>query len=96
MRLIAADKTTLALPESLSLWKRFGAHKGSRGLGPIAVEFCCFFDLVSRAPLRYVYGKVCTSEHRLIPKLIGYLKKGDLILLDSGFFSCATLCRSSE
>ena len=89
-RLLAADKTTLALPESPSLFKCFGAHKGSQGLGPVALEFCCLFDVISRAPLRFVYGKVCTSEHKLIRKLIQHLKKGDLLLLDSGFYYCAT------
>ena len=86
LRLLAGDKTTLALPESPSLWKRFGAHRGQQGLGAIAVEFCCLFDLISRAPLRFVYGKVCTSEHNLIGQLIQGLKKGDLLLLDAGFY----------
>jgi hypothetical protein len=93
LRPIAADKTTLALPESQSLWKRFGAHKGQQGLGPIAVELCCLFDLFSRAPLRFVYGKVCTSEHKLILKLIRALKKRDLLLIDSGFYYCATFIK---
>jgi hypothetical protein len=93
LRPIAADKTTLALPESPSLWKRFGAHKGQQGLGPIAVELCCLFDLVSRAPLRFVFDKVCTSEHKLILKLIRALKKGDLLLIDSGFYYCATFIK---
>jgi hypothetical protein len=92
-RLLAADKTTLALPESRSLFERFGAHKGSQGLGPVAVELCCLFDLISRAPLRFVYGKVCASEHKLILKLINHLKKGDLLLLDSGFYYCATFVK---
>jgi hypothetical protein len=55
------------------------------------VELCCLFDPISRAPLRFVYGKASTSEHKLIPKLISYLKKGDLLLLDSGFYCCANL-----
>jgi hypothetical protein len=93
LRLLAADKTTLALPESRSLWKAFGGHKGQQGLGPVAVELCCLFDLISRAPLRFVYGKSSTSEHKLIPKLIQSLKKGDLLLLDSGFYYCATFIR---
>ena len=90
LRLLAADKTTLTVPESPSLYKRFGAHKGKQGLGAIAVEFCCLFDLVSRAPLQFVYGKICTSEHKLIAKLIKRLKKADLLMLDSGFYFCAT------
>ena len=64
------------------------------------MEFCCLFDLVSRAPLRFVFNKVCTSEHKLILKLIRALKKGDLLLIDSGFYYCATfikiLCRHAH
>ena len=62
-------------------------------MGPICVELCCLFDVISRAPVRFVYGKSSTSEHNLIPKLICLLKKGDLLLLDSGFYSCATLAK---
>lgn len=62
-------------------------------MGPIAVELCCLFDLISRAPLRFVYDKVCTSEHKLILKLIGALKKRDLLLIDSGFYYCATFIK---
>jgi hypothetical protein len=93
LRLLAADKTTLSLPETKSLWKRFGAHKGQQGLGPIAIELCCLFDLVSRAPLRFVFDKVCTSEHKLIKKLILSIKKNDLLLIDSGFYSCTTFVK---
>lgn len=93
LRLLAADKTNLTLPESRPLYKRFGAHKGSRGLGPICVELCCLFDLITRAPLNFVYSKTSTSEHKLIPKLISLLKKGDLLLLDSGFYSYVTLSK---
>jgi len=57
------------------------------------VELCCLFDLISRAPLRFVYDKVCTSEHKLILKLIGALKKRDLLLIDSGFYYCATFIK---
>jgi hypothetical protein len=92
-RLLASDKTTLALPEFPSLWKCFGAHNGQQGLGAIAVELCCLFDLISRAPLHFVYGKASTSEHKLILKLIQCLKKGDLLLLDAGFYYCATFIK---
>ncbi len=93
LRRLAADKTTLTLPESKSLWKAFGSHNGQQGLGPIAVELCCLFDLVSRAPLRFVYAKSSTSEHRLIRRLTDSLRKGDLLLLDNGFYYCATFLR---
>jgi hypothetical protein len=93
LRLLAADKTTLTLPESKLLWKAFGGHKGQQGLGPIAVELCCLFDLISRAPMHFVYGKSATSEHKLIRKLIERLRKNDLVLLDNGFYYCATFIR---
>ncbi len=67
--------------------------RSQQGLGAIAVELCCLFDLISRAPLRFVYGKACTSEHKLIHKLIQGLKKGDLLLLDAGFYYCATFIK---
>jgi len=56
-------------------------------------QLCCLFDLVSRAPLRFVFDKVCTSEHKLIVKLIRTLKKGDLLLIDSGFYYCTTFIK---
>lgn len=90
LRLLAADKTTLNLPETKPLWKAFRGHSGQQGLGPIAVELCCLFDLVSHAPLRFIFGKASTSEHKLIPKLIAHLWKNDLLLLDAGFYSCRT------
>ena len=85
LRLLAADKTTLALPESRLSLEVFRRTQGQQGLGAIAVELCCLFDLISRAPLRFVYGKACTSEHKLIHKLIQHLKKGDLLLLGLRF-----------
>ena len=48
---------------------------------------------MTRAPLRFVYGKVCTSEHKLIDKLIQGIKKGDLVLLDNGFYYSATFIK---
>ncbi len=62
-------------------------------MGPICVELCCLFDLISRAPLRFVYSKTSTSEHKFIPKLISFLKKGDLLLVDSGFYSYVTISK---
>ncbi len=95
LRRLAADTTTLALPETKSLWKAYGAHNGERGLGAIAVELCCLFDLVSRAPLRFVAGKASTSEHKLIPKLIEHLWKNDPLLLDAGAIGVDSSSRST-
>lgn len=92
-RLLAIDHTTLTLPETRPLWRRFRAHRGEQGLGPIAVEFACLFHLVSRAPFRFTLARSATSDHRLIQKLIPALKKGDLLLIDSGFYFLTTFLR---
>jgi hypothetical protein len=91
-RLLAIDHTTLTLPETAPLWRRFRSHRGQHGLGPIAVEFACLFHLVSRAPFRFTLARSATSDHRLIQKLIPALKKGDLLLIDSGFYFLITVC----
>lgn len=50
----AVDKVTLTLPERPRLFKKFGAHRGCRGLGPVSVELCCVFAVLR---LVYVYRK---------------------------------------
>lgn len=83
----------MALPETRALWKRFQAHRGQQGLGPIAVEFACLFHLASRAPFRFTLARSATSDHRLIQKLLPGLRKGDLLLIDSGFYFWTTFWR---
>lgn len=69
-RLLAIDHTTLTLPETAPLWRRFRSHRGQQGLGPIAVEFACLFHLVSRAPFRFTLARSATFEQELIVHLI--------------------------
>jgi hypothetical protein len=93
LRLLAIDHTTLTLPETSALWKRFRSHRGKKGLGPVAAEFACVFHLVSRAPFFYTIAKASTSDHKLIRRLIHRLRKGDLVLIDNGFYYLDTLLR---
>lgn len=79
----------MSLPETRALYKRFGAHKGKKGLGPITVEFACLFHVRSRAPFRYAFGPCKTSDHDLLRGLLPGVRKGDLLLLDNGFYSLA-------
>ena len=78
---------TLALPEWPDLFKKFKCHKTGKGLGTIAVECCCLFCVGFRAPIAYAFGQANLSDHKLIRKLIKFLKKGDLLLIDGGFYS---------
>ena len=83
----AIDTMTLALPEWPDLFKKFKCHKTGKGLGTIAVECCCLFCVGFRAPIAYAFGQANLSDHKLIRKLIKFLKKGDLLLIDGGFYS---------
>ncbi len=87
--LMAIDKCTLALPEKSILYKKFKSHRTgvSDSPGPVAVEICCFFDAILRIPLYLVYNKSNTSEHKMLPKLMKYVQKTHLILIDNGFYS---------
>lgn len=93
LRLLAIDHTTLTLPESTPLWKRFKSHRGKKGLGPVAVEFACVFHLFSQAPFFYTIAKAATSDHKLIKRLIRRLRKADLILIDNGFYYLQTFLK---
>jgi hypothetical protein len=90
LRLLAIDHTTLTLPETPALWKRFRSHRGQQGLGPVAAEFACVFHVLTRAPFFYTIAAAATSDHDLIPKLVSCLRKGDLVLIDNGFYSLKT------
>ncbi len=83
----AVDKTTLNLPETRKLFKKFGAHRGARGRGPVSVELCCIFAVLPRIPLAWVTGKANTNEKPMLKRLMRKLRKGDLLLLDCGFYS---------
>lgn len=87
LRLVAIDKVTLALPEYPALWRRFGSHTTSKGLTTISVELVCAFHVGCRLPFAYCFDRACSSEHQLLCRLLGGLKKGDLVLIDNGFYS---------
>jgi hypothetical protein len=73
---------------------RFCIPTRSEELGTGAVGTCVTLcDLVSRVPLRFVYGKSAASEHKLIKKLVESHRKNDLLLLDAGFCYCSTFVR---
>jgi hypothetical protein len=83
----AIDKVTLNLPDWPALFKKFGAHRGSRGLGPVSVELCCVFAVLPRIPLAWVTAKVNTNERPMLERLVRKLRQGDLLLIDNGFYS---------
>jgi hypothetical protein len=89
LRLVACDKTTLQLPESPALWKKYGHHDIRTHLGPVAVEFCCFMTVLARAPFAFTIAPADTSEDRMLKRMKGHLRKNDLLLIDNGFYAAA-------
>lgn len=87
MHVYSIDKSTLALPESPELWKKFGCHKSRHGLGNISAELCTVFCHSWRVPVSWSILKATSSEFRLAKPLINKLKKGSLLLLDNGFYA---------
>ena len=82
----AVDKATVVLPERPALFRKFGAHRGCRGLGPVSVELCCVLAVLPRIPLAWVTAKANASEHVMVKRLLRKLRKGDLLLIDNGFY----------
>lgn len=87
LRAIAVDKTTLALPEAPAFFKAFGYHKTGKGLTCLNVEMACVFHVLSRAPFAWVCARACTSEIKLMARLLKHFKANDLVLIDNGFYS---------
>jgi len=84
MRLVAFDKKTLQVPESL--WTVFGSHRGCRGEGPAQAELMVAYDVCLRVPLEFTLGKVREDERFLARRLLRKLPTA-LVLVDSGFYS---------
>ena len=86
MHLVAFDKKTLQVPESL--WTVFGSHRGCRGEGPAQAELMVAYDVCLRVPIEFTLGKVREDERVLGRRLLRKLPKA-LVLVDGGFYSIA-------
>lgn len=86
-RLLAIDGTILNLVEPL--WPYFGALNGCRGTGPAQAYLVILYDLITRIPLAFRVGKAENNSRSrsLFKRLIPHLKTGDLLVIDSGFYS---------
>lgn len=52
----------------------------------MAAEMCTLFSIAAQIPLKYIVSRSYTSELVLVNKMMQYFKKGDLLLLDNGFY----------
>lgn len=86
-RVVAVDKVSLQLPESPSLFRKFGCHKGNDRLGTIQVEAAVLFTCFGRIPKAFAFNRAYSSEATLLRSLLKRLKPRDLLLIDNGFYS---------
>ncbi len=51
------------------------------------MELCCVFAVLPRIPLVWAVAKANTNERPMLKRLVAKLRKGDLLLIDNGFYS---------
>lgn len=91
LKLYALDTTLIHLPEAL--WPYFGSLD-SRGPGPAQAFIMLLYNLAWSCPVAVRATKSLTSgsPQSLFKRFLHYLKKGDLLLLDTGFYSLEIFC----
>jgi len=91
LKLYALDTTLLHLPEPL--WPYFGSLD-SHGPGPAQAFLMILYNLSWCVPIAVRATKAITSgtPQTLFKHFLHYLKKGDLLLIDTGFYSLEIFC----
>lgn len=85
-RVVLLDGTCVSMPDTPGLFKAFGTNTGYKGKGkyPLArLVTLCLADTMT--VLDYALGRYADGESALAFKLLGNLKKGDLLVADRHF-----------
>ena len=87
-RLLAIDGTALTLPDDERLHQHFGRPKNAkrRRAAPQARMVMLTLPTV-RIPIAYEVSPLANSELELAKRLMGHLRRRDLLLMDRGFVS---------
>jgi len=85
LRLWAVDGTDLLAPEDL--WSVFGAHPIRQGEGFAQAHLLVLYDLAVRVPVACRLSRCDPDERARAARLFGALGPGDLLLIDTGFYS---------
>ena len=85
LRLVAADSTTLRLPNWLENTEAFGLQWDSSGQFFVLARGLGLFAAASRLMLHATLAPFATSERALLVGLLQHLAPDDLLLLDRGF-----------
>lgn len=84
-RLVAADSTTLRLPDRPALWKVFGQNTDSAGGRYCLARALGLYAVGSRLMLAARLAAFARDERSLLADLLPVLRADDLLLLDRGF-----------
>jgi hypothetical protein len=85
LRLVAADSTTLRLPNTAENRKAFGAETDSGGQVFVLARALGLFSTAPRLMVRSVVGRYRDGERELLLRVLPHLAEGDLLVMDRGF-----------
>jgi hypothetical protein len=86
-RLLAIDGTCIGLPNWKRLKEYFGLAKGGRGSGRVQARMVMLQCPLVRMPFAIQVGSLKEGEITLAERLLPQILRGDLVLLDRGFWS---------
>ncbi len=92
-RLIALDGTLVNLPRHKALANHFGTAKGGHGGRIPQARMVMLQFPLTRLPYRWAVGPKTIAERTMAEPLLNHLLKGDLLLMDRGFWSYGLFCR---
>jgi len=84
-RILAVDGTTLALPDTSEIAKRYGRATNKRDAKRPLATVSSLFDVVNRLIVDASLNPAYTSENHLALNHLRFISKGDLLLFDRGY-----------
>jgi hypothetical protein len=86
-RILSVDGSRLTLPRTRELEKIYGRTKNQTETYIIQGKACVLYDILNKIGIGGVLSSVDTDERIQAKQLLGYCRKGDLIIYDRGFAS---------
>lgn len=86
-RILSVDGSRLTLPRTRELEKIYGRTKNQTETYIIQGKACVLYDVLNKIGIGGVLSSVDTDERIQAKQLLGYCRKGDLIIYDRGFAS---------
>lgn len=86
-RLLALDGSTITLPRSKNLKNEFGVAKNGKSAGTPQARMVMLQLPLVRMPWRYELSRIDEGERTIAARLLEDVRRGDLLLMDQGFWS---------